>query len=44
VPSKYQSKYGKKYDKTEAHEAATNIKGAIAAKEKIKNALKRKRK
>lgn len=44
VPGKYQSKYGKKYNKTEAHEAATNIKGAMAAKEKIKNALKRRKK
>ena len=44
VPSKYQSKYGKKYNKAEAHEAATRIKGAIVAKERILNALKRKRK
>ena len=44
VPSKYQSKYGKKYNKEEAHEAATRIKGAIVSKERILNALKRKRK
>ena len=33
VKPKYQRKYGKKYSKTEAKEAATKIKGAQRAKE-----------
>jgi len=43
VAAKYQSKYGKKYNKEEAHEAASNIKGAIRKREENKTVAKYKK-